>query len=40
MSVLEFIETNRITEIGLVKYGNGAMMGARGGAGTIIIKTE
>jgi hypothetical protein len=24
----------------LVKYGNGAMMGARGGAGTIIIKTE
>lgn len=40
MYVLEFIETNRITEIGLVKYGNGAMMGARGGAGTIIIKTE
>ena len=40
MSVLEFIETNRITEIGLVKYGNSAMMGARGGAGTIIIKTE
>jgi hypothetical protein len=38
--VLEFIETNRITEIGLVKYGNSAMMGARGGTGTIIIKTE
>jgi hypothetical protein len=40
MYVLDFIETNKITEVGLLKYGNGAIMGGRGGAGTIIIKTE
>jgi hypothetical protein len=40
ISVLQSIETNRITLIGMLKYGNGAIMGARGGNGTIIIKTD
>jgi hypothetical protein len=40
ISVLQSIETNRITLIGMLKYGNGALSGARGGNGTIIIKTD
>ncbi|MCP9765374.1 TonB-dependent receptor [Lacihabitans soyangensis] len=40
LNALEFIETNNITEIGLVKYGSNSMLGSRGGNGTIIIKLK
>lgn len=38
LNALDFVETNNISEIGLVKYSSNSMLGARGGNGTIIIK--
>jgi len=38
INALDYVETNNIVEIGLVKYGSNSMLGSRGGNGTIIIK--
>jgi hypothetical protein len=38
LNALDFVETNNISEIGLVKYSSNSMLGSRGGNGTIIIK--
>jgi hypothetical protein len=38
VNALDYVETNNIVEIGLVKYGSNSMLGSRGGNGTIIIK--